>query len=369
MDSMGDLQFIETVYQTFLKRSADETGRNHYLAQLRQGVSRLDLVLSVVSSNEYANLLINQVFNGPGLPNLTAVRPAKFRPARLLGQSEFLPGFVASCPEDFDWLESMILSHGYYEQPGVWSFVIDEDKEIIAEMIGQFKPRSCLELGCSVGAVLSLLQKQGIDVHGLEISHLALALAYADVRDKVLFGDLMCVTLPKEFDVVFAMDVLEHVNPNRVHQYAAKVCQSINAGGFLVINVPAFGCDPIFGEIFPLYLEDWTTETPTRPFSTIHVDDKGWPVNGHLIWATAPWWVHLFECHGLRRAVEIEEELHSIYDPYMLEHSRARLSYFVFAKAVSAEQETALRAQMRDRGSHLLRAALARKRSSEAAVR
>ncbi len=369
MDSMEDTQFIETVYRTFLKRSADETGRNHYLAQLRQGVPRLDLVLSVVSSNEYANLLINQVFNGLGLPNLTSVRPEKFRPARLLGQSKFLPGFVASCPEDFDWLESMILSHGYYEQPGVWSFVIDEDKRIIAEIIGQFKPRKCLELGCSAGAVLSLLQKQGIDVHGVEISHLALALAYADIRDKILFGDLTRVTLPSEFDVVFAMDVLEHINPNRMHQFVARICQSIKAGGFLVINVPAFGCDPVFGEVFPLYLEDWTAGTPTEPFSTIHVDDNGWPVNGHLIWATAPWWAEIFECHGLRRAVGIEEELHSIYDPYMLEHSRARLSYFVFAKGVPAKQEKALRAQMRDNGSLLVRASIARRRSSEATVK
>lgn len=98
-------------------------------------------------------------------------------------------------------------------------------------------------------------------------------------------------------------------------------------------NIPAFGKDEVFGEIFQIYLDPWIEQLESQePFSFIHVDDKGWPMNGHLIWATSFWWQKIFEAVGFKRETDIEQALHRVYDDYMRDHSPGRQTFYVFSK-------------------------------------
>ena len=96
---------------------------------------------------------------------------------------------------------------------------------------------------------------------------------------------------------------------------------------------PAFGDDPNFGTVFPLYVDGWEQDAAAgRPFSALHVDAHGYPLHGHLTWADWRWWTSRFESHGFAREHEIEHALHTRYDDYLVRRSPARKAFFVFSK-------------------------------------
>jgi len=271
------------------------------------------------------------------LPELQFLNPTRYERVRFVGSSDTALVFHAESAADYDWLEEMILEHGFYELPGVWSFAIDEDKQIIAEIAASFAPKRTLELGCASGPVLKLLNEAGIDAEGVEISQTALASAYPEIKEKIHFGDLLNLDLHRSYDLIIAMDIYEHLNPNKIDAYIDRCFDLLVDGGVLFTNIPAFGPDPVFGEVFPAYLEPWQQDVAGEGmFSALHVDDRGWPRNGHLIWATAVWWRRRFEFRGFAREAEAETSLHQIYDPFYAASAPARKSFFLFSKNAAA---------------------------------
>jgi hypothetical protein len=215
----------------------------------------------------------------------------------------------------------------------VWNLGIDTDKRVIAEMIAAFGSSSALELGCAAGAVLECLAEYGVRAEGVEISRRAMERASDRVRPRIHHGDLLDLDTLSSYGVVFGLDVFEHLNPNRLDRYLSRLREVTSDEGYVFCNVPAFGPDRIFGTVFPLYIDSWHGDAAAgRPFSTLHVDELGYPLHGHLTWADASWWVRQFEARGLHREEEIERALHHKYDDYMSKRSLARKAYFVFSK-------------------------------------
>ena len=76
---MTDAEFIESCFQRFLRRSAEGEGLQYYLARLREGADRLDVVQGVVVSDEFLHLLMKQAFGTHvGTPMLAYVPPGHF---------------------------------------------------------------------------------------------------------------------------------------------------------------------------------------------------------------------------------------------------------------------------------------------------
>lgn len=328
-----DESFVELCYRRLLGREPDEGGRRASLAALKHGSSRFDLIQGIVTSAEYYTVLTKGIFGIMKLPPLQQMRPSHFQTSSFAFSTERAMTFHVQNPADYDWLEKMIVEHGYYEKPGVWSLAIDRDKQVIAEILRHFSPHRCLELGCATGAVLKLLLEAGVEPEGVEISHMALALAYPDIKKKIHFGDLLGLDLKPGYDMIVGMDVFEHLNPNKISEYLDRCFKLLGKGGFLFTNIPAFGSDEIFGEVFPSYLEEWRVDAAADGlFSVLHVDDAGWPINGHLIWATPKWWQSKFERAGFIREIRIEQALHDVYDSFFLASAPARKSFFVLSK-------------------------------------
>jgi uncharacterized protein DUF4214/methyltransferase family protein len=326
----SDTVFLEGAYREILGREVDQDGLNYYGALLRDGTSRTAVLLSLVRSEESLSKLRPKE---AALPDLRPRRPDRYQQAvdRTTGQAIVI--FEVGSPSDYDWLEAEIVQNGYYEQPGVWNLGVDVDKRVMAEIVAAFEPERALEVGCAAGAVIECLENLGIRAEGIEISSMAVARASPGVRPRIRAGDLLTLDLPASYDMVFGLDVFEHLNPNRIDAYAGRLAAITRSGGYLFCNIPAFGADPIFGTVFPLYLERWEEDAAAgRLFSTIHVDDLGYPLHGHLIWADTAWWASRFEAQALRREVEIERALHRKYDGYMDKRSRARKAYYVFSK-------------------------------------
>ena len=244
-----------------------------------------------------------------------------------------LLAFEVRAPADFDWIERMILTHGYYEHEGVWDLALGPDKQAMAEIMAAFGPGRSLEIGCASGAVLHYLA--GLDVlgEGVEISRMAVERASPDVRARIHQGDLLTLPLAGPYDLVYGLDVFEHLNPNRLDQYLARISALLADGGYLYAGLPAFGEDPVFGPIFPMYLRDWYGDVALgRSFRLLHADGKGYPLNGHLIWADSRWWVTQFKRHGLRREEAIERAIHERYDHFFNGYATARKAFYVLSK-------------------------------------
>ncbi|MGH7319511.1 MAG: class I SAM-dependent methyltransferase [Candidatus Rokuibacteriota bacterium] len=251
------------------------------------------------------------------LPDLRASRPGDYGESAMLWSGEPLHTFTAQSPEDFDWLERMILENGFYERERIWGPEVNHDKRAIAEIVAAFAPARALEVGCNSGPVLQALEELDVYCEGVEISGLAIARAARGIRDRIHAGDLLGLDLVGRFDVVFGLDIFEHFNPNRLHDYLAKIAALLEDGGYLFAAIPAFSDDPVFGLVFPVYIREWYTEIGLgRHFRLIHVDDQGYPMNGHLIWADSLWWVTQFRQHGFHREEMIEHALHDKYDHF-----------------------------------------------------
>ena len=333
----SDTAFIDAAFRQILGRHADLDGLAHYRRVLRDGMGRTAVLLDIMRSEEFRSKLAPAPSS---LPDLRARRPDRYRQTIDRSNGEPITVFDAASPADIDWLEQAILAHGYYEQPGVWNLEIDTDKRIIAEMMAAFAPARPLEIGCAAGAVLDCLHEHGIAAEGVEISVMAIARAPARVRERIHHGDLLSLELQPGYDLLFGLDVFEHLNPNRLDAYLSRLVALTRDSGYIFANIPAFGDDPVFGSIFPLYVDGWDGDAAAgRPFSTLHVDHLGYPIHGHLIWADARWWQSRFEAHGLRRDVEIERALHAKYDPYLRPRTPARVSYFVFSRGAAPSRD------------------------------
>lgn len=131
--------------------------------------------------------------------------------------------YLISDVHDFDWLESKINTNGYYERPGEWGFVIDIDKKVMAEIITGFHPKKVLEIGCYNGCVMKCLYDAGIDCDGIDISTYAKNRAYPEIKDHIYTTDIEIFSPKTAYDVIFSLDLLEHINPNKLPKTLEKI--------------------------------------------------------------------------------------------------------------------------------------------------
>jgi SAM-dependent methyltransferase len=218
--------------------------------------------------------------------------------------------YVARSDADIALMASLLDRHRFYDRFGVWSPVIDHDKEVTAAIVRGLQARSCFELGCFTGPVMSLLAEAGVTVRGAEVSHLAFAFAHPNIRDAIMFGDLLTLDIDRRFEVVLCMDVLEHVSPLQLDQYIERILSIVDDDGYVYVNSPMWGRDHIFGVFEEPYLEEWLAVGDESYWRHWPCDDKGWPIHGHLVWASADWSERKFRYYGVVRDTATEQAIH-----------------------------------------------------------
>jgi hypothetical protein len=347
----NDTDFVEAAYREILGRHADLDGLTHYRRLLRDGLGRTAVLLELMRSEEFTSKLTKPA---PSLTSIRALRPDRYRQTIDRSNGQSIQVFDAQSAADFDWLEKAIVENGYYEKPGVWTLGIDADKLLVAEMLSAFSSRRAIELGCAAGAVIECLEDRGIHAEGIEISAMALERASPRVRGRIHHGDLLTLQLPASYDLLFGLDVFEHLNPNKLDAYLAKLAAISTTDAWLFCNIPAFGADASFGTVFPLYVDDWDRDAAEgHPFSTLHVDEAGYPIHGHLTWADSRWWTGRFEAAGFQRDADVERALHDKYDRHLERRSPARKAFFVFRRGASDAQRDAVIARVRSSRSSM----------------
>lgn len=349
--ALSDEAFVGRVYRELLEREPDPEGLRSSLSGLAGGSARADVIRRVVASEEYRGPALRRYFP---LTDLRRLRPERYGLIANPGDEPAVV-FTAGEPADFDWMESAILDGGYYDKPGVWSFGIDTDKRLMAEIVASLEPTRVLELGCATGTVLQGLHDRGVVAEGIEISEAAIRSAFPDVRGGIHQVNATDFKLPSSYDVIFGLDIFEHLNPNRLGDCLERIEAHLAAGGYVFANIPAFGPDEVFGTVFPVYIGAWAADSDRgEHFRTLHTDELGYPMNGHLIWAMSEWWVRQFEAVGLRREAGIEAALHARYDDYLSEVAPARVSFYVFSKQAVPEESGRIEAAIRATPSAVL---------------
>jgi SAM-dependent methyltransferase len=321
------VEYVATaLYRGILDREPDPHGLADKIRLLRSGRELQEIIRTFVTSPEFRSRFTQALVPPAPMPDLRALIPERYETQLVYGSPKTV--YVARTDADVALMASLLDRHRFYDRFGVWSPVIDYDKEITAAIVRGLGARSCFELGCFTGPVISILADAGVSVLGAEVSHLAFAFAYPNVREAILFGDLLTLDVERQFDVVLCMDVLEHVSPLRLDKYIEKICSIVDQDGYIYLNSPMWGKDLVFGTFEEPYLEEWLTVGDTSYWRHWPCDDKGWPLHGHLVWASTVWWERKFRDYGLVRDTTIEQSIHQNLATFF-EHAGGRRSLFV----------------------------------------
>lgn len=319
---------IRMLYRKLLKREPDATGLEAWKKQIKKGTSIEDIFQGFLDSAEYKRKNKKFESNLSPLPPLWEIMPEKHK--RVIGSDdkEYIV-FVVDDYSDFDALENAITDHAYYDRPGIWNSEIDQDKLIMADIALFSGATNCLDYGCFNGPILSVLKDKGISVTGVDLSHLAFLTAFENIRKDLFFGDLLNIEADREFDFIFCLDILEHINPNKVGNYVNKLASLLQNGGRIFINSPMYGVDRRFGGGHRSVLPEWTGDELYR---SLLCDKGGWPEHGHLIFAAPIWWERLLNKYGLVRNIEFES---IIFERHLdhFEKTAGRRPFFVLEKA------------------------------------
>jgi 2-polyprenyl-3-methyl-5-hydroxy-6-metoxy-1,4-benzoquinol methylase len=328
-----DRDVVSALYEGLVGRAADVDGLNHNVEALRSGLPLSTVIRSMVHSEEFKAKAIELVFPPADLPDLTKIMPQHYRVEQ--ADHGACTVFHAESDDDISKMERMIDEYRYYDNLGVWNPRIDLDKRVTASIVRGLGARSCLELGCFTGPVLSVLKDAGLEVAGTEVSHLAFVMAYPNIRTKMIYGDLLSLRLEQQFDVIIGMDVLEHISPLKLGFYFECLAKMIPKSGYVFINSPMFGEDDVFGTVFSPYLEEWRRVGAAGFWRDFDCSPTGWPLHGHLVWASAEWWERIANGCGLVRDRIVEAAIQAELSEFFKHLAPARKSLFVLRHADS----------------------------------
>jgi len=102
-----------------------------------------------------------------------------------------------------------------------------------------------LDVGCGEGALLAFLKYKGYQkLYGLDISpenvNLCHHLGFGSVQELDM-SQLDRFPGPSHYDVIFAMDVIEHLPKQSAADFLEHIRERIRPGGFLILQTPNMG--------------------------------------------------------------------------------------------------------------------------------
>ena len=111
----------------------------------------------------------------------------------------------------------------YLQSPELRGFHAGVARDVVA----YFQPKTMLDAGCAMGVLVSEFRKLGVDAYGMDYSDYAVNNADPIARPYCHQGSLadpFPAELPRRFDLVTCMEVLEHMSPEDSRKAVANLC-------------------------------------------------------------------------------------------------------------------------------------------------
>ncbi len=103
--------------------------------------------------------------------------------------------------------------------------------------LGKLRGVRALEVGCGTGQVLAYLERQGLEIAGLDMHLEGLRFARKRSRAPLICSDARGMPFRDEFDLVLVCDVIEHLEDDL--GLLRECCAAVKPGGHILITVPA----------------------------------------------------------------------------------------------------------------------------------
>jgi hypothetical protein len=108
-----------------------------------------------------------------------------------------------------------------YERNEKWLASFDRVAERI---ITELNPRTVLDAGCAMGFLVERLRVRGVEAWGIDISEYAIQQVHPDVQPYCWVGSIT-EPLPRRYDLVVSIEVLEHMPPEDSMRAIERLCQ------------------------------------------------------------------------------------------------------------------------------------------------
>jgi SAM-dependent methyltransferase len=108
----------------------------------------------------------------------------------------------------------------------------------VRELILSNKPSSLLDVGCGDGRFTGMISEDIDRCLGVDLSERAISIAKA-LRPEIDFRATNVAAIEEGFDVVVAIETLEHVPDSGISAFVQALESRLNPGGRLVITVPS----------------------------------------------------------------------------------------------------------------------------------
>ena len=130
--------------------------------------------------------------------------------------------------------------------------------------------QSVLDLGCGTGMLTRYLCGRGYRrIVGVDLNAALIEVARANVQAEFVADDAIhyAATCREKFDIVFLLDILEHLERPQVLELLGHVRNILNDGGFALVRTSNMNCLQAAGAFY----YDWTHITPFTEASLYHV--------------------------------------------------------------------------------------------------
>lgn len=170
-----------------------------------------------------------------------------------------------------------LYSRGYgHKQTGQINFKVQDS--LVETYLGQSgrqlsKEDVVLEIGCGEGNMMLPLCDKVKEIHGVDISEVAITNAKEYLKDKSNFylyvNDNISFFKDESFDIIFEQTVFQHMLREHVIEYLDQIQKKLKSGGYVLLQ---FVDDPIFKEVVgTLTIESQSSWTEQEMISEIEL--------------------------------------------------------------------------------------------------
>ena len=165
--------------------------------------------------------------------------------------------------------------------PYTEEFYLERDRVIVKTILNSLKGlKSAIVLGCARGYMVQAFHEKSLHAVGVDISEWAIEHGAEPVLDHLYCGDICDLSKwkDKEFDVVIALDVLEHIRVPDLYKALDETCR---VGKVIVFDAPididdthpdhSHGTDKTHVSVYSK--EWWIAQFMLRGFEPIHIQE------------------------------------------------------------------------------------------------